>query len=84
MSAINDNEAWKLGVQQLLRRMIADLYHSADQAQFQRQLDALLRTTLEDIETNVQFPGVDEATVNEVKEKASAVVRRVVGTIKPA
>lgn len=84
MGNINDDTAWKLGIQELLRRVIADNYYSSDKEQFQRQLDGLLRTTLESIEQNVSFPGVADETVAKIKHGASATVRRVVETIKPA
>ena len=83
MTTTNDDTAWKLGVQQLIRRMIADLYFSPEKEQFQRQLDGLLSTTLATIET-VQFPGVADATSSSIKASASATVRQIVGTIKPA
>lgn len=84
MSTINQDTAWKLGVQQLLRQVIADNYFSADREQFQRQLDNLSRTTLESIERDVDFPGAVESTIREIKDGAASTVRTIVDTIKPA
>ncbi len=82
--SVNDDTAWKIGVQELLRRLIADTHFSSDKATFQKQLDGLLGQTLEAIEANVTFPGVDAATTVYIKKGASDTVRQIVGTIKPA
>ncbi len=82
MSSQVDDTAWKLGMQLLLRQVIADNYHSPDQAQFQRQIDGLLKSTLTSIETGVQFPGAAEE--QQVKQKASDLVKSIVTSIKPA
>ncbi|RSC31533.1 hypothetical protein EGT36_23230 [Agrobacterium sp. FDAARGOS_525] len=75
--------AWKLGVQELLRRLIADTHFSSDKQQFQKQLDGLLSQTLTAIEANVGFYGVSDADVAEIKDGASKTVKTIVGTIKP-
>lgn len=84
MSTINQDTAWKLGVQQLLRQVIADTYFSADKEQFQRQLDNLMKATTESIERDVSFPGVEESSVRSIKDGALSTVRTIVDTIKPA
>lgn len=82
MSSQVEDTAWKLGMQLLLRQVIADTYHSSDKAQFQRQIDGLLKSTLVSIETGAHFPGAAEE--QQVKKKASDLVKGIVTSIKPA
>lgn len=84
MNTVNQDTAWKLAMQELLRRIIADNYFSQDKDQFQMQLDGLLNDTLAAIETKVSFPGIVDSSVADIKRDASETVRNIVTTIKPA
>ena len=83
MSTINQDTAWKLGVQQLLRQIIADKYSSHDKGLFKQQIDNLSKSTIESIERDVSFPGVAEASIRVIKDGASNTVRSIIGTIEP-
>ncbi len=79
----NYNAAWQLAMELILRQVIADNYHSANKEQFQTQLDGLLSDTVTAI-TNVQFAGATAAENEVVKQTATEIVHKLIGSIQPA
>jgi hypothetical protein len=65
------NTAWQIAVQELLRMVIRDMYHSDGEAAFLRHIKRIEEAAVESIHTDLRLRGTDEWTEVLVKEKAS-------------
>jgi hypothetical protein len=65
------NTAWQIAIQEIMRMIIRDMYHSGGEADFNQHIKRIEEAAVDSIYTDLRLRGTDEWTEVLVKEKAS-------------
>ncbi len=65
------NTAWQIAIQEILRMVIRDMYHTGEEAAFMAHIKRIEEAAVDSIYTDLRLRGTDEWTEVLVKEKAS-------------
>jgi hypothetical protein len=65
------NTAWQIAIQEIMRMIIRDMYHSGGEAVFKRHISRIEEAAVDSIRTDLRLRGTDEWTETLVKERAS-------------
>jgi hypothetical protein len=65
------NTAWQIAMQEIMRMVIRDMYHSGGEAAFNGHIKRIEEAAVDSIHTDLRLRGTDEWTEVLVKERAS-------------
>ncbi|MEZ2223490.1 hypothetical protein [Rhizobium sp. RCC_161_2] len=65
------NTAWQIAIQEILRMVIRDMYHSGGEVAFLGHVKRIEEAAVDNIYSDLRLRGTDEWTEVLVKEKAS-------------
>ncbi len=65
------NTSWQIAIQEILRMVIRDMYHSGGEAAFKTHIKRIEEAAVDSIHSDLRLRGTDEWTEVLVKERAS-------------